>query len=169
MKLVRAFKENAVHQSHQSLVKETGMFADELGFTLDLSAVTTRMEQTFPEIRSRGTSQRLQWSNGKLKSRKRDGKESSSQPEGRRTSWTSCFSWLKNWDTAHTHTIAEMLELYEELTATKIYHAHKSQTNHPNDTLCRLWKKAAESVPHVLAKSSSRVIMRPSNCCSWKC
>ena len=36
MRLVRAFEENAVHQGHQSLVKEARMFAEELGFTLDL-------------------------------------------------------------------------------------------------------------------------------------
>ena len=47
------------------------------------------MEQTYLEIKSRGTSKRLYWSGGKLKSRKRDSKESSSQLDGRRTSWTS--------------------------------------------------------------------------------
>jgi len=37
MGLVRAFEENTAHKGHQSLVKEAGTFADELGFTLDLS------------------------------------------------------------------------------------------------------------------------------------
>ena len=37
MRLVRAFEKNAAHQGHQSLVKEARMFAEELGFTLDLS------------------------------------------------------------------------------------------------------------------------------------
>ena len=37
MRLVRAFEENAVHQGHQSLVKETRMLAEALGFTVDLS------------------------------------------------------------------------------------------------------------------------------------
>ena len=91
MRLVRAFEENALHLGHQSLVKEAREFAEELRFTLDLSfphpsAVTTQMEQMCQEIRSRGTSKRLQWSNGKLKARKRNGKESSSQRDGRRTS-----------------------------------------------------------------------------------
>ena len=36
MWLVRAFEENAVNQSHQSLVKEARLFPEELGFTLDL-------------------------------------------------------------------------------------------------------------------------------------
>ena len=34
---MRAFEENAIHQGHQSLVKEARKFAEELGFTLDLS------------------------------------------------------------------------------------------------------------------------------------
>ena len=48
-----------------------------------------------------------------------------------------------------------MLELYEQLTPTKVYYARKTQTNHPNDTLCRLCGKTAESIPHVLASSSA--------------
>ena len=60
-----------------------------------------------------------------------------------------------NWDTAPTHTIAGMLELYEQLTPTKVYHARKTQTNHPNDTLCRLSGKTAENIPHVLATCSA--------------
>ena len=36
MRLVRAFEENAAHQGHQLLVKDARMFAEELGFTLDL-------------------------------------------------------------------------------------------------------------------------------------
>ena len=90
------------------------------------SAVTTQMEQMFPEIRSRGTSKRLQWSNGKLKSRKRDGKEKRWQGKLLAARWEEdklnqrgCFAWLKNWDTIPTHTIAGMLELYKQLTPTK--------------------------------------------------
>ena len=62
---------------------------------------------------------------------------------------------MKNWDTAPTHTIAGMLELYEQLTPIKVYHARKTQTNHPNDTLCRLCGKTAESIPHVLGSCSA--------------
>ena len=62
-----------------------------------------------------------------------------------------CFAWLKNWDTAPTHTIAGMLELYEQSTPAKVYHARGTKTNHPNDTLYRLCEKTAESIPHVLA------------------
>ena len=67
-----------------------------------------------------------------------------------------------------------MLELYELLTPTKVYHARKTQTNHPNDTICRLCGKMAESIPHVLASCSALaqnryLIMRPSKYCAGKC
>ena len=48
-----------------------------------------------------------------------------------------------------------MLGLYEQLTPTKVYLARKTHTNHPNDTLCRLFvEKTVESIPHVLASCS---------------
>ena len=86
MRLVRVFEENAIHQGHHSLVKEAREFAEELGFFRTPSAVTTQMEQMCPEISSRGNSKRLQWCNEKLKSKKRNGRESSSQRDGRMTS-----------------------------------------------------------------------------------
>ena len=48
-----------------------------------------------------------------------------------------------------------MLELYEQLTATKVYLARKTLTNHPNDILCRLCRKTAKSIPHMLASCSA--------------
>ena len=47
-----------------------------------------------------------------------------------------------------------MLELNEQLTTTKVYHACKTHTNQPNDTLCRLCGKTAESISDVLASCS---------------
>ena len=38
---------------------------------------------------------------------------------------------------------------------TKVYHARKTHTNQSNDTLCRLYGKTAESIPHVLASCSA--------------
>ena len=48
-----------------------------------------------------------------------------------------------------------MLELYEQLTPKKIYNTCKTHTNQPDDTLCRLCGKTAESIPHVLASCSA--------------
>ena len=44
-----------------------------------------------------------------------------------------------------------MLEIYEQLTPTKVYHASKTHINLPNDTLYRLCGKTPESFSHVLA------------------
>ena len=65
------------------------------------------------------------------------------------------FAWLKNWDMAPTHTIAGMLEIYEQLTPTKVYHACKTHTHQPVGTLCRFCGKTAESIPHALASCSA--------------
>ena len=137
MRLVRVF------EGHQSLVKEARKFAEELGFTLDLSFPHPKCRDNTDgaEIRSRGTSKRLQWSNGRkteIKEKKWQGKLLAARWEEDQLNQRGCFAWLKNWDTAPTHTIAGMLELYEQLTPTKVYQARKTQTNHPNDTLCRL-------------------------------
>ena len=92
MRLARAFEENAIHQGHQSLVKEAREFAEELGFTLDLSFPHPKCSDNtdgadVPRDKiKRHLKKRLQLSNGKLKSRKRNGKESSSQRDGRRIS-----------------------------------------------------------------------------------
>ena len=162
MRLVRAFEENAVHRGHQSLVKETRMFAEELGFTLDLS---------FPHPKCRDNTDGADVPRDKIKrhlkkaameQRKTEAKEKKWQEKLLAASWEEdqlnqrgCFAWLKNWDTASTHIIAEILERYEQLTLKKVYHARNTQTSHPNDTLCRLCGKTAESIPHVLASCSA--------------
>jgi len=53
------------------------------------------------------------------------------------------------------HSIAGMLELYKQLTPTKVYHACKTRLHQPNDTLCRFCGKTAESTPHVLVSCSA--------------
>ena len=167
MRLVRAFEENAVHQGHQSLVKEARMFAEELGSTLDLK---------FPHPRSRDYTDEADMPRDKIKRHLRKAAVEQLKTEVKEKRWQGkllaarweedqlnqrgCFAWLKNWDTAPTHTIAGMLELYEQLTPTKIYHARKTnhpktQTNHPNNIICRFCGKTAESIPHVLASCSA--------------
>ena len=90
-----------------------------------------------------------------VKEKKWQGKLLAARWEEDQLNQRGSFAWLKNWDTAPTRTIAGMLELYEQLTPTKVYYARNTQTNHPNDTLCRLRGKTAESIPHVLASCSA--------------
>ena len=93
MSLVWVFGENVAHQAISHSSKRLESLQRYQGSPLTWvfrtsSAVTTQMEQTYLEIRSRGSSKRLHWSGGKLKSWERDGKGSFSQLDGRRTSWT---------------------------------------------------------------------------------
>ena len=148
MRLVRAFEENAVHQGHQSLVKEARMFAEELRFTLDLSFPhpkccdnTHGADVPRDNIKRHLKKAAMEQRKTQVKEKRWQGKLLAARWEEDQLNQRGCFAWLKNWDTAPTHTIAGMLELHEQLTLTKIYHTRKTQTNHPSGTLCRLVKK----------------------------
>ena len=51
----------------------------------------------------------------------------------------SCFAWLSNWTCAPTHCIAGIMELYEQLTPTKVYSSFKTGTVDKNNITCRMW------------------------------
>ena len=40
-----------------------------------------------------------------------------------------CFAWLSGWACAPTHTIAAVMELYEQLLPTRVYAAFKTGTS----------------------------------------
>ena len=65
-----------------------------------------------------------------------------------------CFSWMTEWRAAPTHTIAGIMELYEQLLPTKLYNSRKTKTTDDPDARCRLCGKAQESVAHVLSGCS---------------
>ena len=62
-----------------------------------------------------------------------------------------CFSWMREWRAAPTHTIAGIMELYEQLLSTKLYNSRKTKTTDDPDARCRMCGKAQESVAHVLS------------------
>ena len=62
-----------------------------------------------------------------------------------------CFSWMSEWKTAPTHTIAGLQGLYQQLLPTKVYHPKKTGTHKSQDVKCRMCGKAAETQVHVLA------------------
>ena len=55
---------------------------------------------------------------------------------------------------APTHTIAGIMELYEQLLPTKLYNSTKTKTTDDPDARCRMCGKAQESVAHVLSGCS---------------
>ncbi|XP_031572645.1 uncharacterized protein LOC116306701 isoform X1 [Actinia tenebrosa] len=61
---------------------------------------------------------------------------------------------MKDWTTAPTHTVAGMMELYEQLLTTKVYTSHKTKTTQ-GDVSCRLCGKEAETLPHVVSGCST--------------
>ena len=64
------------------------------------------------------------------------------------------FSWLWQWRTSPTYVIAGVYELYEQLLPTRVYHRKKTRTG-PDQIMCRLCGKAAETVAHILAGCSA--------------
>ena len=67
---------------------------------------------------------------------------------------SGCFAWLRDWTCAPTHTIAGVMELYEQLTPTKVYTVHKTGVEQ-GDVTCRLCGKSPETLAHVLAGCSA--------------
>jgi len=63
------------------------------------------------------------------------------------------FTWMKEWSSAPTHTVAGMIELYEQLLPTKVYTTQKTKTTQ-GDVSCRLCGKEAETLPHLLSGCS---------------
>ena len=65
----------------------------------------------------------------------------------------ACIAWMKEWSSAPTHTLAGMIELYEQLLLTKVYTTQKTKTTQ-GDVSCSLCGKEAETLPHLLSGCS---------------
>ena len=122
MRLVRAFEENAIHQGHQSHVKEARELAEELWFTLDLIFPhpkcrdnTDGADVPRDKIKRHLKKAAIEQRKTEVKEKKWQGKLLAARWEEDQLNQRGFFAWLKNWDTAPTHTIAGMLELYEQL------------------------------------------------------
>ena len=66
----------------------------------------------------------------------------------------ACFAWMKDWSLALTHTVAGMIELYEQLLPTKVYTTQKTKTTQ-GDLSCRLCGNEAKTLPHILSGCST--------------
>ena len=65
-----------------------------------------------------------------------------------------CFAWMKDWSSALTHTVAGMIQLYEQLLPTKGYPTKKTKTTQ-GDVIRRLCDKEAETFPRILSGCST--------------
>ena len=66
----------------------------------------------------------------------------------------ACFAWRKGYPSVSTHTVAGMIELYEQLLPTKVYTTQKTKTTQ-GEVSCRLCGKEAETLPHILSGCST--------------
>ncbi|PFX20993.1 hypothetical protein AWC38_SpisGene14545 [Stylophora pistillata] len=63
--------------------------------------------------------------------------------------------WGVEWKNCPSHTIAGLVELYEQLLPTRVYTSQKTHTSGEGDVRCRLCGKAPESVAHILSGCSA--------------
>lgn len=75
---------------------------------------------------------------------------------------------MKDWSSALTHTVAGMIQLYEQLLSIKGYPTQKTKTTQ-GDVICRLCDKEAETFPHILSGCSTLTQSKKfgsTQCCS---
>ncbi|PFX13882.1 hypothetical protein AWC38_SpisGene21994 [Stylophora pistillata] len=61
----------------------------------------------------------------------------------------------REWKNCPSHTIAGLVELYEQLLPTRVYTSQKTHTSGEGEVRCRLCGKAPESVAHILSGCSA--------------
>ena len=159
MQLVRQFEEKARRTGRHSLIGDAHRFAEEFGMKLELRCLDpsgTTEQGEIIEGRKIGV-----WAKKAVQSKRfEDTKEKKWQGKLMTVRWEDekldgeCFSWMTEWRAAPTHTIAGIMELYEQLLPTKLYNSRKTKTTDDPDDRCRLGGKAQESVAHVLSGCS---------------
>ena len=124
MQLVRQFEEKARRTGRHSLIGDAQRFAEELGMKLELRCPdpSGTMEQgEVIEGRKIGVWAREQYRGSALRILKKwQGKLITVRWEDEKLDG-ECFSWMTEWRGAPTHTIAGIMELYEQLLPTKLY------------------------------------------------
>ncbi|XP_068704491.1 uncharacterized protein [Montipora foliosa] len=135
MEVVRQFEERSEEKGRRSLVKDAKKYASEFGLKLSLvhpqPLITCLMKDEEVPVKTIGV-----WL--KTAAAERDVEELKAEGwQGRLLSerWEDqevgeeCFSWMSEWKTAPTHTIAGLQELYQQLLPTKVYHQEKTGTH----------------------------------------
>ena len=147
--------ERAVEKGHTSLMKEAHKFAEELGIRLSLEYPQPSCRSVSdPETEIKGPKMKEHLKKAARKKLKKKikwhGRFLQAGWQDSELSQSGCFAWLRDWTCTPSHTIAGVMEVYEQLTATKVY---KTGAAH-GDVTCRLCGKSPETLAHV----SSRVL-----------
>lgn len=145
MRLVQKFEERASEKGFTSLVKEACKYAEELdtGLTLNYPNPSCSPRQA-PDIEILGkkvkgylrrtVTEKLQ---EEIESEQWHGRFLCARWQDEDLSMDECFAWLREWPSAPTHTITGVLELYKQLTPTRVYTKIKTGTSQGEIT-CRL-------------------------------
>ncbi|XP_068704887.1 uncharacterized protein [Montipora foliosa] len=162
IRTVQMFEERAVETGHSSLLTEAHKYAEELEISLSLRYANPSITLARrPEVEVEGTKikeflkramiDKLQET---IKAENWHGRLLTSRWKDEELSQDACFAWMKDWSSAPTHTVAGMIELYEQLLPTKVYTTQKTKTTQ-GDVSCRLCGKEAETLPHILSGCST--------------
>jgi len=153
---VRSFDEKASERGHQSLGKDAVGYARELNLELKLlypqSTCFTVEGDEIPnkQIKKALKDAQVNILRKEVENQKWEGKLFADRWKDEDLH-KACFSWMHDWKTAPTHTVAGIQELYQQLLPTKLYLAKKVRTLDTHDYTCRMCGKEPESVAHVLA------------------
>ena len=151
-----------MEKGHSSLLTEAHKYAEELEVSLSLrnpnhSITLARRSEVevkgmkIKELLKRAMIDKLQET---IKAENWHGQFLTSRWKDEELSQDACFAWMKDWSSAPTHTVAGMIELYEQLLPSKVYTTQKTKTTH-GDVSCRLCGKEAETLPHILSGCST--------------
>ena len=145
-------------------MKEAHKFAGELGTSLSLeyprlnpqpscrSVSDPETEIKGPKVKEHLKKADMEKLKEKINEEKWQGRFLQVRWQDSELSQSGCFAWLRDWTCAPTHT-AGVMEMYEQLTPTKVYTVHKAGTTQ-GDVTSRLWGESTETLAHVLAGCS---------------
>ena len=149
MRADQMFVEKAAEKGHSLLVAEAHTFTEKLGTTLYL-------KQPDPSCNSLKSSE-VVTQGTKIKAHLMKAAIISYKKTSRQKSGTGICLLLDGKTYAPAHVIAGVMELYEHLTPTRAYTSCKTGNTggEGGGVTCRMCRKAAETLPHVLSGCSA--------------
>ena len=158
---VKLVKNSARSKGRHSTLEDAVKYAREFGLDLDLTKPNTTcqvvctgdeiIDNKIPDTLKNAITCRLQQ---EVMDQKWQGEITAARWKDQDLSLKECYTWLKGWKAAPTHTIAGIEELHQQLLPTKIYHQKKTGFNTTDDIMCRMCGEKPESLAHVLAGCS---------------
>ena len=147
MRAAQQFEEREVEKGHTSLMKEYPQPS-----CRSLSDPETEIKG--PKVKEHLKKADMEELKEKIKEKKWHGRFLQARWQDSELNQRGFFAWLRDWTCAPTHTIAGVVELYEQLAPTKVYTVHKTGAEQ-GDVTCSLCGKSPEALAHVLAGCSA--------------